>query len=145
MNHSVTTLSFQCPQKWEGMIPQGDGRLCSSCKKIVTDFTKIPLTALNAVPTAPAGVHACGHYHAYQLHKPFNNGKDKLISFYQRIALGKSIHRYMRPLALLLMMMVLVATGCHRRLAGVRAYQASTKKHNKPYTSLTGMPAGEKK
>ncbi len=79
--------------------------------------------AENLLPSSSA--NACGTFHAYQLQEPFNDKRDKLVAFYQRIStFGKK--NYLRTVQLGLVTALLFLSGCHRRLSGY--YHVPTKR-----------------
>lgn len=130
MAESNINLSFSCPKKWNAMTPKGEGRFCKACQKTVTDFSGV---AISALPDKIAEANECGRFHAYQLHKPFNNWKDKIISGYQNVVLQTEANRLTRKVVLLLLSMVLVITGCSRHLTG---RMAKPKVHRASATEL---------
>lgn len=115
MTESNVNLSFSCPEKWSTLTPNGKGRFCTACKKTVTDFTGV---AINALPEQISGANECGRFRAYQLHKPFNNWKDKIISGYQRVSLHLPVNKLSRSFVLLLLSVLLFVTGCTRHVMG---------------------------
>ncbi len=49
-----------CPEKWEGMTPDEQGRFCGKCSKIVFDFTKKTTQEIVDFLTARKGDDICG-------------------------------------------------------------------------------------
>src|ERR1051325_10348242 len=125
------SLSYQCPKKWGSMSPADGGRFCSDCQKVVRDFSKAAVAELQKTIPSNCEEELCGNFHAYQLHKPFGNWKDQLISFYQNISIAKTANRF----SLLLVMAALLLTGCYRHVRG-RTYisQKDWKKKQRHYT-----------
>lgn len=124
---SKIELSFQCPQTWEGMTPTKDGRFCSNCQKTVIDFTHIPVQQLDPIFQQDETTEPCGNFYAYQLHKPFGNWRDQVIAFSQKFMWSRSSYK---QITVLLMTLILVLTGCSRRLRGVIAKDSYNKNHN---------------
>lgn len=116
ITESKIKLSFQCPRQWETMTPIEGGRFCDDCNKTVTDFSKTPIQQLNTVIPDTKNAEICGHFYAYQLNKPFGNWRDKIITFSQKNLSGKiPLGRF----TMLIVMLVLVITGCARRVKGM--------------------------
>ena len=144
MNKSPISLDFQCPKKWNTMNPQDGGRFCDSCKIVVQDFSKTPIDKLGNSCQTENEEQLCGNFFAYQLDKPFNNWKDKIISYYQKIEISRRINKLIKPVSLLFLMFLLISTGCYRR---VRGYMNShPNKTRKPVHSAnqTTLPQIEK-
>lgn len=114
MENQITRLRFNCPKQWDSMTPTEGGRFCSDCKKSVTDFTKIPLPQhKDFIPNGTQDI--CGSFMAYDLHKPFGNWKDKIITLYQHHRLSTKASRH---LTLFMLTIILAITGCVRRYTG---------------------------
>jgi hypothetical protein len=105
-------LEFNCQKKWSEMTPQGNGRFCGDCKKVVTDFTK----ANNPILDTPQS--DCGSFYAHQLDKPFNDWRDKVIALYQKTTLRLKNNKLLKPSFAFLLMILLVVSGCRSRLSG---------------------------
>lgn len=127
---SEIQLEFVCPKKWNGMIPEENGRFCHSCHKIVVDYSKSPIQNLQK----PQEEGHCGSFYAYQLDRPFGNWKDQIVSRYQKILFGRNIFK---PAILLFVACLLFLTGCYRRTTGVIAYgnkhKCNSEKHHKKF------------
>src|SRR5437773_1276451 len=143
MQKSPVSLNFKCPVAWSTMKPHGDGRFCSDCKKMVTDFSKTPIDKLEELLPAAGHEESCGSFFAYQLDQPFKNRKDKIISYCQKVLLRTTSDKFRKPISLLLVMIVLVMTGCHRRLAG--AYAKFDNKEYKKQQHPTAQTNDDKK
>lgn len=115
MEKHLVELQFNCPKKWDEMTPKGNGRFCGDCKKVVTDFSKTEI----ATPTLPqTDGQACGNFYAHQVEKPFNDARDKVIAFYQKINLRFTNAKSFKPIISFLLIVLLVATGCRRHVRG---------------------------
>lgn len=68
MRKSPVTLRIPepCTQPWAAMTPQGAGRHCAACQKVVIDFTQKTDAEILAVLAAAPG-QACGRFGASQL------------------------------------------------------------------------------
>ncbi len=117
-NSTTPSLKFVCPKKWDSMSPANGGRQCDSCNKVVRDFSAIPVNELNKALSCNTEKKLCGNFKAYQLDKPFGNGKDKIISFYQRILNDKFRFNMLKPVTLLFIMGVMFLTGCRVFIRG---------------------------
>ena len=60
-----------CSQRWDDMIPNGQGRHCDSCRKTVIDFTTWSDTELFNFFAQQHGP-ICGRYHESQLRRPIH-------------------------------------------------------------------------
>jgi|SRR6218665_757927 len=108
-------LTFKCPVKWNSMNASEQGRYCSVCKKTVKDFTTSSVKEISTDCTT----YECGSFYATQLEKPFNDKRDVLIAYYQKLVKNNSS----KKVVMLFVVALLFLTGCrHRRLAG--AYSA---------------------
>lgn len=123
------------------MTPQGNGRFCRDCKKVVTDFSKVSFNELSANNSISYTKDTCGNFKAYQLDKPFNNWKDRLVSLYQRISFEPGFKSVSKQFSLLFITFVLIMTGCHRHVRGkVKMDDKSTKWKQKHETAQMTTP-----
>lgn len=53
-------INNPCPENWEGMTPDNQGRFCGKCSKIVIDFTKKTTQEIIAFLAARKGEEICG-------------------------------------------------------------------------------------
>jgi hypothetical protein len=58
-----------CTQPWADMTPQGTGRHCAACQKVVVDFTRKTDAEILAMLRAATG-QTCGRFGADQLRRP---------------------------------------------------------------------------
>lgn len=58
-----------CHQSWDEMTPQGQGRHCAHCQKVVTDFTGWSDTALYEFISKNKDVKFCGRFRAEQVNR----------------------------------------------------------------------------
>lgn len=124
---SSPQLRFSCPREWESMAPSGEGRHCSACNQVVTDFSAMSNKEISAFLKDNWSENSCGHFHARQLDRPFNDWRDRLISLYQRMDTRSYRLLFMRTLLLGFAGALLFLAGCHHeRLTG--AY-SSPEKH----------------
>jgi xanthosine utilization system XapX-like protein len=54
------SIKNPCPEKWEGMTPDEQGRFCGKCSKIVIDFTKKTTQEIIDFLTERKGEDICG-------------------------------------------------------------------------------------
>jgi hypothetical protein len=59
--------TFQCDNKWDEMSPQGNGRHCGSCNKIVVDFTE--MSDQDIIQFLLKNTHSCGLFKKNQLNR----------------------------------------------------------------------------
>lgn len=55
-----------CSQSWEGMSPEGAGRFCGGCNKVVVDFTRLSDSQIVDILSDTFRKY-CGHFNATQL------------------------------------------------------------------------------
>ena len=142
MRKSTIGLSFQCPKKWQSMSPANGGRFCADCNKVVKEFSGVSVTKPQALILASNEEEICGNFYSYQLEKPFGSWRDKIISFYQQVAFGLKANIISKKLALFILSVVLVVTGCARRTRGMIAvfddHRYNKKENHK--TTHTALP-----
>lgn len=77
-----------CHEKWEEMTAVERGRFCSSCQKLVTDFTQMEDAEI--IQFIKEGKGHCGRFSAAQLDRPLIPAVEKpryfLVPFYKKIA-----------------------------------------------------------
>jgi hypothetical protein len=56
----IPVINNPCPEKWDGMTPDEQGRFCGKCSKIVIDFTKKTTEEIIDFLTARKGEDICG-------------------------------------------------------------------------------------
>lgn len=59
-----------CHEDWDQMSPEGSGRFCSSCSKIVVDFTSMTDDEVRNYLLQHKGHHTCGRFYTKQLAQP---------------------------------------------------------------------------
>jgi hypothetical protein len=118
MTTSKAKLDFRCPKLWSSMPQVGSGRFCCDCKRVVKDFSVLNLNEISIQIASDADAEMCGSFRAYQLDSPFGNWRDKIISHYQRIALRLKSGSLLKPVTVSLLFLVMLITGCARRLTG---------------------------
>src|SRR5687767_10715257 len=60
--------TFACENKWDEMTPQGNGRHCGSCNKIVVDFTQ--MSDNDIIQYLLKNTHTCGLFKKSQFNRP---------------------------------------------------------------------------
>lgn len=53
-------FNFKCSEKWDNMSPEGLGRHCKSCEKIVIDFTSMSTQEIQAILRTQKNNDLCG-------------------------------------------------------------------------------------
>lgn len=119
-----------CGENWDRMTPHGNGRHCTSCDKVVVDFTKMSNDEIRMFLAKDKKNEVCGNYNSLQLERPFGDWRDTLVRAYQKAKKRKPTSGRTR-FALFLTLLVFLS-GCYRRTAGIR-YKAD----NTPKRSIT--------
>jgi hypothetical protein len=63
----MITVPDPCNENWESMMPQNQGRFCSSCQLVVTDFTKMDDQEIIHYFRTHQNEKICGHFRNEQL------------------------------------------------------------------------------
>ena len=58
-----------CHENWNAMKAEEKGRFCSSCTKVVVDFTQMKSTEIQNYLIENSSVSVCGHFKKQQLHQ----------------------------------------------------------------------------
>jgi hypothetical protein len=114
-------LTFTCPEKWNTMSPREGGRHCDSCNIVVRDFSRLSNDEIIKEINSPSE-NSCGSFHAYQLQEPFTDKRNLVIRFYQRVLASPKKKHVVRSFQLGLAMLLLLVSGCHRRMSGFYAH-----------------------
>ncbi|MEC4004163.1 hypothetical protein OX283_005815 [Flavobacterium sp. SUN052] len=61
------TIPKPCHEDWDAMAPERNGRFCSSCTKVVVDFTKMKTTEIQSYFIENQGKNICGRFKTEQL------------------------------------------------------------------------------
>ena len=104
MGKNIIHIENSCPAKWEGMKPIDNGRYCSSCQKIVVDFSRKWLDEIKEYFSAHQSV--CGNYQ-----ERHTNTSNTWYNFLNNIENKLSSIRF-RHLSLLLVTLFLFLTSC---------------------------------
>ena len=56
-----------CPEDWNHMVPDDQGRYCATCNRVVVDFTNSTAVDLAAIRVAAPGQRLCGRFRVEQL------------------------------------------------------------------------------
>jgi hypothetical protein len=78
--------SFSCEESWENMAPKGKGRHCSSCDKLVTDFTQMAPSEISAFLKNIRGNSTCARLTAQQLNNTYQLQTEIRIPFRKQLA-----------------------------------------------------------
>lgn len=124
-------LSFQCPQSWQKMQQVNGGRFCSDCKKVVHDFSHRKNISVSALINKKNESKLCGNFKSTQLHQPFGDRRDSMISFHQFIE--KKDKSFKKNFLLLISFLSLVLTGCYKTIRG----EVSVENYKPPNSSKT--------
>lgn len=63
----VVTINNPCPESWEKMNPEEQGRFCDQCCKVVVDFTQMPDEAIVQYLRQKSEQKICGRFKAAQV------------------------------------------------------------------------------
>lgn len=66
-----------CHENWNNMTPDGQGRFCSSCQKVVVDFSVMSDKELLNHLSKLAGQYTCGHFSVHQLNTEIKTAGSK--------------------------------------------------------------------
>jgi TonB family protein len=69
------SVSNPCHENWNGMVPKENGRYCTSCQKIVVDFTKKTEQEIIEYISANSGRKMCGTFINSQLNDQIKDQK----------------------------------------------------------------------
>jgi hypothetical protein len=140
-------LDFNCPEKWNSMSAQEDGRYCGKCEKVVTDFSQMSTEEVLEKINTATSENACGSFKAYHLQQPFNDGRNRLIRFYSKIYSSSNKNKFKRTIQLSLVMVLLFISGCHRRMSGFYAKPSPHifNKHLKQQNKTDSLPHSKRR
>lgn len=112
-------IKFSCTQKYENMIDFDRGKFCESCNKCVIDFTNLDSNTFQEVVKEGH----CGQFNIYQVSNPFNNWKDHIVRFAQKLERLKYSSKVLKKGALAISIGSLFLIGAYScRTVGVPAY-----------------------
>ncbi len=63
----VVAINTPCPESWEKMNPEEQGRFCDQCCKVVVDFTQMSNTAIASYLQKHAEQKTCGRFNVEQV------------------------------------------------------------------------------
>ena len=63
-------IASPCDADWQKMHPAGHGKFCSSCEKVVVDFSKMSDAEIKNYFTAYKDQKTCGHFLTSQVNRP---------------------------------------------------------------------------
>lgn len=69
MSKPVVAIHKPCPESWEKMNPEEQGRFCDQCCKVVVDFTKMSNNAIATYLQKHAEQKTCGRFKVDQVAK----------------------------------------------------------------------------
>ena len=100
------TVPQPCNESWAAMTPEGDGRHCTKCSKVVTDFTDWKQEDILTYIKANSATGVCGRFRAEQLDTIEVDTFVQAVS-YSRLSLSRSIA------AILLAAIGFIAVSCN--------------------------------
>jgi hypothetical protein len=107
------SLEFECPEKWENMTPQENGRFCGKCERVIIDFTSITNNEILRMISESGGKKLCGHFNASQLQSSYGDYRDKVVALYRR-AYNLKRRTPLRFALLSFATVLMILTGCNR-------------------------------
>jgi len=126
---SECKLEFICDVNLDKMPKTNSGVYCSKCQIDVIDFRGKSNSEIKNLLDANA-TNKCGRFQAKQLHEPFGDRRDHLVSFYQNAQ--KVTHPLKRYIAIAASSSLLFLAGCgHRQMAGAYAQSNPSNEHQK--------------
>lgn len=69
----VVTIPQPCHEKWDEMLPEAKGRFCSSCEKIVVDFSSMSDDEVKNYLLLNTHQKTCGRFLSSQVNRPLEN------------------------------------------------------------------------
>ena len=138
INNSTPQLNFKCPVNLDEMKTTSNGNFCSKCQIDVIDFRNKSNDEINQLLCQSAG-STCGRFEAKQLHKPFGNWKDKIISIYQKTERKEFRMKTQKSLAVAAVSCLMWLTSCGGRqhLAGAYAFNPDEIENSNDYLDKT--------
>ena len=118
-----------CTADWSKMTPSSNGRFCTSCEKIVVDFSKKTLDEIKSTLITYGDKKICGRYHARH-----TTQKNIWFDTLNNIEFVFSKVKLQR-LSVFIITILLFLSSCHRRTMGLYAKfdnkKCKHKRHNK--------------
>lgn len=84
MKKYTISLSFECNEDWNKMVPMDRGRHCQACNKVVTDFTS--MTDTEIITYLLQNKNSCGRFKPTQLNRTYAIYKTQKSSNWPAIA-----------------------------------------------------------
>lgn len=111
-----------CPENWALMTPQGKGRYCNSCEKVVVDFASMSDFELKQYFLSRPSENTCGNFYKHQIAREKNAAERVLLNLYQKTE-NKVKQRAAKWICLVVIGFTLSLMGCRqKRYAGAVAY-----------------------
>lgn len=101
-----------CAAGWDNMSPSGNDRYCSSCEKIVVDFTKMSNEEIKHYFETYAEQKTCGHFYSSQLEQKQYGRSAQLVLLWYRKSKENIRSKVPRIAALFVLGSVLTLMGC---------------------------------
>jgi TonB family protein len=98
-----------CHENWNAMIPEGNGRFCGSCEKVVVDFTAMSQQEIIAYFKNTQGQKVCGRFYDTQLSQGSTLPEVEVV--YQYV--NSPIHPFRKFLLALLLVFGLGLASCN--------------------------------
>jgi hypothetical protein len=125
-----------CTEDWGKMSPDGQGKFCVSCQKIVVDFTHMSTDEIKDYFLSHRNQKTCGHFKTYQLETEKNEIQKYLIKLYSRAYLNLK-RKSARLLVLSTLGFVMTLAGCNGHKSGESLETTGDSTVVYPHDSLT--------
>jgi hypothetical protein len=111
-----------CPENWANMTPEGKGRFCKSCEKVVIDFASMTDLEIKQYFLSKPFENTCGNFYKHQIELEKNSVERVLLSLYQATE-NNVRQKAAKWVCLLIIGFTLTLMGCRqKRYAGAIAF-----------------------
>jgi len=111
MNDFQIKIPKPCSESWNAMIPNGNGRYCHSCNKIVVDFTVMTTDEIKNYFKQVSGAGTCGRF-SYDQVGVERTKKEIFFKLVSDKLQGIRIYP-VRYVSVLMLGFVMMIFGCH--------------------------------
>ncbi|GEM_PF-1905797 len=130
---SKLIIKNPCDESWDAMTPKGNGRHCTSCNKIVVDFSEMKSDEIKDYFKKVNGERVCGQFKSSQVEVIRPRHHLFLIQLYQKIETKFTIP-FLRTISLYCVLLGLFLVGCKSKTTGEPLKHNSKKGTNKNST-----------
>lgn len=111
MNTTKITIPKPCSEDWNKMTPTQEGKHCSSCNKVVVDFTAMSQEEIQLYFKKHAERNVCGHFKTEQVERHIPYLHKKMMRLYTSIEKRVSIH-FLKVASLSTITFIMALSGC---------------------------------